>query len=328
MTRAAKTVLVVAITVVTAGCGGGSPAARPQPSASGQGCAPIAGKQLVVLDDDKKLQTVNNILPVVNTHAATPDLLSTLDKASALLTPERLLALNRATDVEGKTSQAAAQAFASATNLTRNMPRAHDGGRIIIGSTNFSESQTLGFVYQIALNAAGYDATVQPVGNRESYEPALEKGEIQVVPEYTGTLTEFLNRKANGTNASSLASGDLDKTVAALGGLGNRFGLTFGKPAPASAQNAFAVTRALADRYSLKTLSDFAAKCSGDAAVLAGPPECPNSSFCQPGLQKRYGITFGRFASLDAGGPRSKAALTAGTATMALVFSSDAALAG
>jgi len=87
------------------------------------------------------------------------------------------------------------------------------------------------------------------------------------------------------------------------------------------------VVALLAFFFSLKTLSDFAAKCSGKATVLGGPPECPQRPFCQPGLEKTYGITFGRFASLDAGGPQSKGALTSGTATIALVFSSDASLA-
>ena len=42
-----------------------APAAR----ASGAGCAPVAGDQLVVLDDDKKLQNTDNIIPAINTKA-------------------------------------------------------------------------------------------------------------------------------------------------------------------------------------------------------------------------------------------------------------------
>ena len=38
----------------------------------------------------------------------------------------------------------------------------------------------------IALDAAGYDASVQQIGNRELYEPSLEKGEINV-----GLLVDF-----------------------------------------------------------------------------------------------------------------------------------------
>jgi len=291
------------------------------------GCAPVAGGRLVVLVDDKRLQAANNIIPAVNGKAATPTLIAALDKASTQLTQERLVNLNKATDVTGKTSKGAAQEFASSVKLTNGIARG-PGGRIVVGASNFSESQTLAFVYQIALNAAGYDAIVQPVGGREGYEPALENGEVDVVPEYLSTLTEFLNQKVNGTNAKPLASGDLDKTYAALHSLGDRNRLKFGRPAPATAQNAFAVTKALADKYALKTLSDLAAKCSGKATVLAGPADCPTSAFCQPGMEATYSLKVGRFSSLDAGGPKTKEALTSGAATVGLIFSSDATLAG
>jgi osmoprotectant transport system substrate-binding protein len=88
------------------------------------------------------------------------------------------------------------------------------------------------------------------------------------------------------------------------------------------------VTKAFADKYGVSTLSDFASKCSGKATVLGGPPECPQRPFCEVGLQKTYGITFGSFKSLDAGGSQTKNALKTGTISIGLVFSSDAALAG
>ena len=239
--------------------------------------------------------------------------------------PAALIRLNKVTDVDRKTSKVAAQEFSDSQNLTAGL-RTGGRGRVVVGAANFSENQTLGYLYQTVLTAAGYDASVQQIGNRELYEPSLEKGEVQVVPEYVGTLTEFLNKKVNGATATTLASGDLDKTYTALQGLGDKVGLKFGKPAEAADQNAFAVTKAVADKYSLQSLSDFAAKCSGKATVLGGPAECPQRPFCQPGLEKTYNMSFGRFVSLDAGGPQSKGALTGGTATIALVFSSDAAL--
>lgn len=320
--RSVLAVLAVVCVGSIAGCGGHHPDESTGPS----GCAPVAGRQLVVLADDKKLQAANNVTPAVSAKVATPTLLAALDKASSQLTQESLVKLNKATDISGTAPKTAAGDFASSVKLTDGIPHG-PGGRIVIGASNVSESQSLAFVFQIALSAAGYDAIVQPVGGREDYEPALEKGDVGVVPEYLGTLTEFLNQKANGTAATSLASGDVDKTYAALQGLGDRRGLKFGRPAAATAQNAFAVTRELADRYALKTLSDLADKCSGSDTVLAGPADCPTSAFCQPGLERTYALKVGRFSSLDAGGPKTKKALTGGTATVGLVFSSDAALA-
>lgn len=322
-----RVVVVVACLGMVAGCSSGGSDKPKVDAAMESGCAPVAGKQLVLLDDDKKLQTANNIIPVVHDKVAKPDLLAALDKASKALTPERLVGLNKATDVDRKTAQAAAADLAKSVRLTQGIAKG-DGGHIVVGASNVSESQSVAFLYEIVLAAAGYDARVQPVGSREAYEPALESGDVDVVPEYMGTLAEFLNQKVRGANAQPIASGDIDRTFGTLKRLGTRLGLAFGRPAPATAQNGFAVTMALAERHDVKTLSDFAAKCSGQATVLAGPADCPRFGFCQPGLDKVYGLEVGRFSSLDAGGPKTKKALTSGKATIGLVFTSDAALAG
>ncbi|WP_373313903.1 glycine betaine ABC transporter substrate-binding protein [Planosporangium flavigriseum] len=325
--RAALGVAVGLATVgLAAGCGkAGSSGTQAAKDVQGAGCVPVAGEQLVMLTDDKKLQAVDNLIPAINAKAADPTLVAALDKVSTAVGAKELVALNKATDVDRKTPKAAAEEFAASGKLAGIAKGA--GGKITIGAANFSENETLGELYRIALEAAGYQATVQKIGNRELYEPALEKGDIQVVPEYVGTLTEFLNKKANGASPAPLASGDLDKTVAALTDLGSKVGLKFGKPSQAADQNAFAVTKAFADKYKVSTLSEFADKCSGRATVLGGPAECPQRPFCQPGLEQTYKMQFGKFASLDAGGPQTKNALRTGAVSIGLVLSSDAAFA-
>jgi osmoprotectant transport system substrate-binding protein len=262
----------------------------------------------------------------VNAKASNPALLAALDKVADALDTPKLIALNKAVDIDRKTPKNVAEDFAAKEKLTDGITKG-PGGTIVIGAANFSESQTLGSLYEIVLKAAGYNASVQQIGNRELYEADLESGKIQVVPEYAGTLAEFLNKKVNGANATPIASGDIDKTLAALKEVGAKVGLTFGKASKAADQNAFAVTTALADKHSLKTLSDFASKCSGTATVLGGPPECPQRPFCQPGLEQTYGLKVGKFAALDVGGPQTKNALKTGAITIGLVFSSDGALA-
>lgn len=310
------------------GCGdaGSSGTDAPQAAASGAGCAPVAGEQLVVLDDDKKLQNTDNIIPAIHAKTATPQLVAALDKVSAALDTPKLIALNKAVDVDRKTPKVAAEEFANANNLTAGIAKG-PGGQIVVGAANFSESQTLGELYAIVLTAAGYQVKVQQIGSRELYEPALEKGEIQVVPEYAATLAEFLNTRTNGQNAPAVSSPDLDKTVTALRAAGEKAGLTFGAPSAAQDQNAFAVTKAFADKYGVTTLTQLAEKCSGADTVLAGPPECPQRPKCQAGLVEVYDFKAGSFSSLDAGGPQTKNALKTGTASVGLVFSSDAALA-
>jgi len=313
---------------LVAGCGkaGSSGTQAPASNAASGGCAPVAGTKLVVLDDDKHLQNADNVIAAVNSKVATPQLLAALDKVATALDPQKLIALNKATDIDHKTSAVAAQEFAQTNNLTSGLAKGA-GGQIVIGAANFSESQTLAELYKITLTTAGYAPTTQAIGDRELYEPSLEKGQIQVVPEYAATLAEFINGKVNGKSAAPVASSDVDKTVSALKDLGSKVGLSFGKPSTANDQNAFAVTSEFASKYGVKSLSDFASKCSGKDSIMGGPAECPKRPFCEQGLQNTYKISFGQFKSLDTGGPLTKKALTGSQISLGLVFSSDAALA-
>ncbi|HEX5541503.1 MAG TPA: glycine betaine ABC transporter substrate-binding protein [Micromonospora sp.] len=313
---------------ILSGCGdaGSSGSKVPPAVASGAGCAPVAGTELVVLDDDKKLQNSDNIIPALSAKAAKPEMIAALDKVSAALDTAKLIELNRAVDIDRKTPKVAAEEFAAAAGLTDGITKGA-GGAVLVGAANFSESQTLGELYRIVLTAAGYDVKVQQIGSRELYEPALAKGEIQVVPEYAATMAEFLNKKVNGATAKDISSPDLDQTLASLKAVGEQAGIAFGQPSAAQNQNAFAVTREFAEKYGVTTLSELAAQCSGTDTVLGGPPECPQRPKCQAGLVEVYDFQAGSFSTFDAGGPLTKAALTSGEASVGLVFSSDGELA-
>lgn len=200
-------------------------------------------------------------------------------------------------------------------------------GDITVGAFGFGESKILANLYAGVLTKAGYNASVKELTNREVVEPALEKGEVQVVPEYLATLTEFLNAKVNGANAAPKASGDVDKTLAALTALATPLGITILTPSAAADQNAFAVTRDFATTHQLTSLSDLAAYSQSNPVRLGGPPECPKRPFCQPGLESTYGAKFASFTSLDAGGPLTKQALKQGKIDVGLVFSSDGGVA-
>jgi osmoprotectant transport system substrate-binding protein len=314
--------------VILAGCGdaGSSGTEAPASSAAGAGCAPVAGDTLVVLTDDKQLQNTDNVVPAINKKASSPQLVAALDKVSAALDTTKLIALNKTVVIDRKTSKAAAQEFATANNLTAGLAKG-PGGEITVGAANFPENATLGELYGIALTAAGYQVKVQQIGNRELYEPALEKGEIDVVPEYAATLATFLNGKVNKGSTEDPSSPDLNVTMTNLKALGDKVGLVFGTPSSAQDQNAFATTTTFADKYSVKTLSDLGTKCSGAETVLGGPPECPQRAKCQQGLSSTYNFQPGRFTSLDAGGPLTQTALKQGTISVGLVFSSDGVLA-
>jgi osmoprotectant transport system substrate-binding protein len=297
------------------GSGGGT--------ASGEACAPIEGDQLVVLEDDQELQNADNVIPAVNaaTASANPALLPALNAVSAALTTDDLIEMNAAVDVERQSAEEVAAGWVEESGVTDGLEQG--SGAIVVGGGNFTESTVLATIYADVLTAAGFDASVQEVGSRELYLQALRDGQIQVFPEYLSTVTEFIEDD----EASEIASGDVDATVAALEPLAQANGLVFGEPSEAADQNAFAVTQAFADELGVSTLSELAEACGDGSLILGGPTECPTRPFCQPGLEETYGLEFDSFRELDTGGPLTKAAIEQGEISIGLVFSSDGALA-
>jgi osmoprotectant transport system substrate-binding protein len=310
----------------SSGSGGGSSSAAGG-TASGASCAPVSGNQLVVLQDDKHLQNADNIVPLVYAPAAqsNPALLPALDAVSAKLTTDDLIKLNASVDVDRKSATDVASNWVSTSKVTDGLQKG--SGSVVVGGADFTESTVLANIYADVLKSAGFDSSVQAVGNRDLYLKALEAGQIQAFPEYLATVTEALNAQVNGANPTPVASGDVDKTLAAGQQLAGQKNLKFGTPSKATDENAFAVTTKFADKLGVKTLSDLASKCGDGSLVLGGPPECPTRPFCQPGLEKTYGLKFSSFKQLDAGGPATKSGIQKGLVSLGLVFSSDGSLA-
>lgn len=202
------------------------------------------------------------------------------------------------------------------------------GGSVVIATTNFSETKILASMYQQALQAAGVDASIKELTTREVIIPALSKGEVQLTPEYLGSLATYLNAKANGADAPAIASGDVTATFEAASELAAGENLTLLAPSPAQDQNAFAVTADFASANNLTTLSDLGTYSQDNPISLGGPPECPQRPFCQQGLEEIYGVQVGDFRALDAGGPLTISALSQGTVQVGLVFSSSGAVTG
>ncbi|NEB39747.1 ABC transporter substrate-binding protein [Streptomyces sp. SID14515] len=202
-------------------------------------------------------------------------------------------------------------------------------GSLVVGSASFTESKVLAELYAQILGDAGYSTSITTVKNRELYEPSLEKGEIDVVPEYAATIAEFLNAKVNGADeaqAKPVASGDADATVAALKQLAEPLGLKVLPAGKAVDQNAFAVSKEFAEKNSLKTLSDLG-KSKIKVKIAAGD-ECEVRPFCAPGLKKTYGIDVTGIDPKGVGTPQSKQAVRDGKVQLVLTTTTDAVLDG
>jgi osmoprotectant transport system substrate-binding protein len=188
-----------------------------------------------------------------------------------------------------------------------------DAGTIIVGTANYSENVILGHLYAGVLRKKGLKVTVKPnLGSREIIVPALQGGDIDVLPEYQGSLLQYLNKDAKQSAAEEVQQ--------ALGSALPQ-GLELLPYAAAEDKDVFVVTKETAAKYGLKTLDDL--KAHGAELVLGGPAEDKTRYVGLVGLKEVYGVEFKEFKSLDAGGPLTKGALEGGDITVANLFSTD-----
>ncbi|WTL50522.1 ABC transporter substrate-binding protein [Streptomyces sp. NBC_01497] len=199
-----------------------------------------------------------------------------------------------------------------------------DATHLTIGSAGFTESDLLARMYALLLDHAGYRTRVLSVTNREIYEPALESGQIDLVPEYAATFADWLNTKAHGSDAKPVGSPRLGATLSALRPLAARRGLTVLAPGRAVDQNAYAVTRAYAARHHLRDLSDV-----GRARLpvrLAAGDECVSRPYCAPGLRSVYHVRVTGIDPTGIGTTPSKRAVQRGRDQMLVTTTTDATL--
>lgn len=190
-------------------------------------------------------------------------------------------------------------------------------GTVVIGSQNFSEDVTLGYIYGGALADDGYTVQYKPnLGARSVLARAMEGGTINMYPGYSASELGYYSGDPN------QETGNAQANVKRLNTYLKNKGLTALKVSDASDENAFAVTKATSEKYHLTSLDQLSG--SANQLVLGGPVDCPGRSDCQAGLEKTYGAHFQSFKPLDADGPLTHTALEQNQIQVAVVFSSDA----
>jgi osmoprotectant transport system substrate-binding protein len=187
-----------------------------------------------------------------------------------------------------------------------------DAKTLVIGSANFGENEILGYIYGGALADKGYTISYKPaIGARAAYLPALQSGEINLVPEYAGSLLSYLDKTANAKSGDDVKTG-IDAKIGTL----NAKALDFASAADSDSLN---VTAAFAKSKSLTSIADLS---KAGNVTLAANPEFATRADGLKGLKSVYGLSNIKFKAInDSGGPTTLKALLANQVQVADIYS-------
>ena len=179
---------------------------------------------------------------------------------------------------------------------------------IVIGSQAYYSNEIIAELYAQALEEGGF--TVERnygIGQRDAYIPALEAGEVDLLPEYTGNLLQFYSPETTATQADEVYA-ELATVVPES--------LQVLDQSTASDQDSYNVTAEFAEANGLESIADLAGV---EGLILGGAPELEKRPYGPVGLQDVYGVTVG----FEATGDTTVESLLAGIVNVANVFSAD-----
>lgn len=191
------------------------------------------------------------------------------------------------------------------------VPRQTSRSGLTVASKKFTESVILGEIAAQKLRAAGVAAShLSELGGTRMVFDALARGDVDVYPEYTGTLVqEIFAQHAGVTDA------DLDRLLAAEG-------LAISRSLGFSNGYALAVTPETAAQYKLEKISDLAAH---PELRLGFGNEFLDRGDGWKNLRQAYGLTHQRVEGMDH--DLAYRRLEAGTIDVMDVYTTDAQLA-
>lgn len=183
-----------------------------------------------------------------------------------------------------------------------------DGDAIVIGSQGYYSNEIIAEIYAQALEHEGITVDRQfQLGQRDVYMPALEAGEIDLFPEYTGNLLQYFDPQATVTETDAVydeLTQVLPESLLALA------------MSPATDQDSYNVTAGFAAENNLVSIEDLVGI---PGLILGGAPELAERPYGPNGLQQVYGVT----VEFDATGETTVDALAEGLINMANVYSAD-----
>ncbi len=201
---------------------------------------------------------------------------------------------------------------------TGAVPPPSEGPPIRIGAKNFTEQAILGELYRQALEAKGYDVVLKPaVGSTEIIHRALQRGALDMYPEYVGVLlSEVAELRARPRSAA--AAYELAKAFE------RKRHFTMLAQTPFSDSNALGVKPQFAKRHRLRTIADLR-RLPGTVKISA-LSEFGTRYEGLVGLRDVYGLRHLRISPVASDGRYP--ALESGDVDVASVFTTEGQLAG
>jgi osmoprotectant transport system substrate-binding protein len=187
-----------------------------------------------------------------------------------------------------------------------------------VGSKNFTESFVIAEIYAQALEGAGIRVQrLFDLGSTQIAMAAMQRGNLDCYPEYTGTALIDVLHAAPIANPQAAY-------VAVRDAFAQRFGIVWLRPSPMDDSQGLATTHAIAQRYGVQTLSDVAR--AADRLRLATIQEFLARPDGLPGLQRAYGgFRFAQVRTYDIA--LKYRALLDGRADIATAFTTDGEIA-
>lgn len=193
-----------------------------------------------------------------------------------------------------------------------------DGGSaLVVGSQDYYSNEIIAEIYAQALEAGGYDVDRQMrIGQREVYMPEIEDGKIDVFPEYTGNLLQYLDADATATESQEVYDALAQAMPDGVGVL---------EQSEASDQDSYVVTKEFAEEHDLSSIGDLAGI---DGLTLGGNSELEVRPYGPEGLKSVYGVDVAFTPIEDSGGPLTVKALTDGQVQLVDLYTANPVLAG
>ncbi|MFD5214052.1 ABC transporter substrate-binding protein [Microbacterium sp. NPDC058345] len=185
------------------------------------------------------------------------------------------------------------------------------GDTIVVGSQAYYSNEIIAEIYAQALENAGF--TVEKkfnIGQRDAYMPEVESGAIDLFPEYTGNLLEYLDKDATATSPDDVYTALQDALPE---------GLTALDYAEASDQDTYTVLKSFAEENDLTSIADLAAL--AEPATLGGAPELEQRPYGPGGAKDIYGVDLGFSATAQS----TLESLLAGEVQVADIYTADPA---